>query len=385
MKKRVSVASILALVVVICIMMQMSVMAFPYDPDSGFFDHYGSNVTNDENDGFWFDSQDDITQAFPDGDSVRSGDFYQGYLRDASTPKHISGADGDGPFFKDEDIGNEEFNRYIRFNGSTYMIFDKAIRDAFRMDIDIRLEATVEGDAFAGFILGGDQDSNSPEYNTGTICVATTADSLKYASKIGLGIGIYAADDSKDQVIIYAVNNDGTVTASYEIDFADGTFNAWTKLTLIDDVAGTMKLYVADQFVATIKLTELKDNYFTKASILDKEGNEVAATTTAKVYFESNVSIANISTGDLAVDNWGIDPRDDYDMTLNDPIGDAPKPTKVPATAAPTEAPATSAPTQAPATDAPAEEKEEGGCGSSMAIAQVMLILGAAVVLKKRK
>lgn len=73
--------------------------------------------------------------------------------------------------------------------------------------------------------------------------------------------------------------------------------------------------------------------------------------------------------------------------------GATPVPTATPdpnATQAPTQAPATQAPTQVPATeapkatDAPAKE-EEGGCGSSMAIAHAMLILGAAVIMKKKK
>lgn len=52
-------------------------------------------------------------------------------------------------------------------------------------------------------------------------------------------------------------------------------------------------------------------------------------------------------------------------------------PTTVP-TAAPTAVP-TTAPTKVPAAE------EESGCGSSAMIAQVMLVLGAAVILKKRK
>lgn len=51
-------------------------------------------------------------------------------------------------------------------------------------------------------------------------------------------------------------------------------------------------------------------------------------------------------------------------------------------TAAPTQAP-TTAPTQAPATEAPAED--EGGCGSSVALAQIMMIMGAALVIKKKR
>ena len=52
-----------------------------------------------------------------------------------------------------------------------------------------------------------------------------------------------------------------------------------------------------------------------------------------------------------------------------------PAPTQAPTTA-PTQAP-TAAPTQAPA--------EEGGCGSSAAVVQIMLILGTALIIKKRK
>ena len=71
------------------------------------------------------------------------------------------------------------------------------------------------------------------------------------------------------------------------------------------------------------------------------------------------------------------------------PATEAPA-TEVPATNAPaTDAPATDAPaTNAPATDAPATkapvDEEKGGCGSSSAIAQVMIILGAALVIKRR-
>jgi hypothetical protein len=59
-------------------------------------------------------------------------------------------------------------------------------------------------------------------------------------------------------------------------------------------------------------------------------------------------------------------------------------------TAAPTEDPnKTPAPTKAPVTNPPAAteapKSEDGGCGSSSAIAQVMLILGAALVIKKKK
>lgn len=79
-----------------------------------------------------------------------------------------------------------------------------------------------------------------------------------------------------------------------------------------------------------------------------------------------------------------------YDVVMP---GQTLEPTAEPtATPAPTEAPTevpTEAPTEAPATEAPkateAPAEEEGGCGSSVAIAQIMLILGVAVVLKKRK
>ncbi|MBE7067360.1 MAG: carbohydrate-binding protein [Ruminococcaceae bacterium] len=59
-------------------------------------------------------------------------------------------------------------------------------------------------------------------------------------------------------------------------------------------------------------------------------------------------------------------------------------PTEAPATEVPTAAPTlapTENPTQAP-TEAPTEEKS---CGSSSAIAQVMLILGVALIIKKKK
>lgn len=54
---------------------------------------------------------------------------------------------------------------------------------------------------------------------------------------------------------------------------------------------------------------------------------------------------------------------------------------KAASTAAPTTVP-TTAPTTAPTTE---PDGNKGGCGSSAAIAQVMLVLGAALIIKKRK
>lgn len=69
-----------------------------------------------------------------------------------------------------------------------------------------------------------------------------------------------------------------------------------------------------------------------------------------------------------------------------------PAPTQVPSTPTPqiTQAPATEIPaTEAPSTDAApptAQNKpKSGGCGSSCAIAQVMLVLGVALIIKKKK
>ena len=59
------------------------------------------------------------------------------------------------------------------------------------------------------------------------------------------------------------------------------------------------------------------------------------------------------------------------------PVTPTPVPTEVP-----TQAPATEAPK---ATEAPAEEKEEGGCGSSVILAHAMLVIGAAMIIKKKK
>ncbi|MBE7067014.1 MAG: hypothetical protein E7385_05630 [Ruminococcaceae bacterium] len=77
----------------------------------------------------------------------------------------------------------------------------------------------------------------------------------------------------------------------------------------------------------------------------------------------------------------------DFDGDLEKFLGLAPVATEEP-TEAPTEAP-TEEPTEAPATEVPSTEApkkdDKGGCGSSSAIAQVMLVLGAALIIKKKK
>lgn len=150
-------------------------------------------------------------------------------------------------------------------------------------------------------------------------------------------------------------------------------------ISLSKDAAGT-------EVVATVNITEL-----------DLEGNMAEK-------FTSTLTVTDTTYNGPLYLYMKAETRmfiGNLRITSEDSATEAP--TQAPATEAPTEAPATDEPTQAPtaaapATDAPAteapatsapssatQEEKDGGCGSSSAIAQVMLVLGAALIIKKRK
>lgn len=121
--------------------------------------------------------------------------------------------------------------------------------------------------------------------------------------------------------------------------------------------------------------------YYPKAVVKDATGAEVLSVEKPRICAEYAMLAFGIRAPDrvIELDNLVLEC---YELK---PVTDATEPpaaTEVP----PTEAPATQAPavTEAPkATQAP--EEESGGCGSSMAIAQMMTILAVAIVLKKKK
>lgn len=99
---------------------------------------------------------------------------------------------------------------------------------------------------------------------------------------------------------------------------------------------------------------------------------------------ESTVDIAWMAFFDSVASATAFD--GDFDKLYATPTPD-PNATPTP-TPVPTETPkATTAPTQVPldATRVPATTNNDKGCGSSSAVAQVMLVLGAALIIKKKK
>lgn len=104
-----------------------------------------------------------------------------------------------------------------------------------------------------------------------------------------------------------------------------------------------------------------------------------------EVYFDKEITgLVKITI--VVVESEAAWPANNIGMyTLYEKVEGGQAPTTAPTTA-PTAAP-TVAPTTAPTTaqtEAPAEEKSSG-CGSASGIAQVMLILGAALIIKKKK
>ncbi len=378
MKKISKLLLVVMTIALVVAMMATSAMAEPYPEDRTFFDVYGSEVTNDENDGFWIDCEDDMTQLFEDGEIIRSANNYYTYIRDYISMFNIDFDDTKTPYFSDE-----EDNRYISYTKDTYFMIDQYVADSYMIQIDIKLIGT-EADKFAGFVFNVDENANSkgPE-GKDKVCIATNADSDKYAAKVGFAMSFDASDDTKDEIVIYVIDKDYKITAQYIHELPNDALATWHKITYIDDTNGTIKFYCNNnELIATMKLSEIKDDFYTKAVIYNAAGEEVASTANAFINTYSNWNLASLNPGILGLDNWAVVPYD-FDAAIDDPINTTPEPTATPApTEVPTPAPATEAPK---ATDAPAEEKEEGGCGSSMAIAQIMLVLGAAVVIKKRK
>lgn len=373
---------LLALTIIILASLSVTtVMAAPYPEDKTFFDVYGGSVVNDENDGFWMDSEDDIAQTFEDGEIIRSGRAYYSYIRDNVSMFNIDFDDTKTPYFSDE-----EDNRYISYTKDTYFMIDQYIADSYMIQMDIKLIGA-EADKFVGIVFDVDEnaDGKGPQGKE-KVCVATNSESDKYAAKIGFCVAFNVADDSKDEIVIYVVDKDATVKAQYVHTLANGALESWNKITVIDDISGTVKFYCnTNQLIATMKLSEIKDDFFTKAVIYNAAGEEVASTSNAYINTYANFNLASLNPGIMGIDNWAVVPYE-FSADVDDPINTTPEPTATPApTTVPTQAPATKAPEATQATTADNKNEKSGGCGSSMAIAQIMMILGATVIIKKRK
>lgn len=113
------------------------------------------------------------------------------------------------------------------------------------------------------------------------------------------------------------------------------------------------------------------EEVYRKAVIKDNQGQEVL-TVDGAVVMKCGAFVFTNRVAPFGLDNIVVyEEHVDVPVVTQAPATPTPDPTQVPAT-------------EVPSTDVPKAE-EKGGCGSSSAIAQVMLVLGAALIIKKKK
>ena len=240
-------------------------------------------------------------------------------------------------------------------------------------------ESTVSN--FHGFALRFGNEGSNPFYEED---LAKNQDGEGAKSVGTTGIGVSYRDENKIGLYIKCLDDEGLLR-THEVIFTPvenvAEFNSFK---VVDYDNGTIEFYANDKLFATVKFSNPKmteksmaysELYYQDAAIYDAEGNELAKVSNALISTQSCFAFGSRASI-ISVDNITFAEYIDPNAT--------PKPTEVP-TPVPTQAP-TAAPTKAPeATKAPATEEKDGGCGSSAALAQIMLVLGAAVVIKKRK
>lgn len=225
--------------------------------------------------------------------------------------------------------------------------------------------------------------------NGGTAGVSSAGGSgikiFEQSSSLGITIKTYVEDGLK------IVGK--TATVALPEGFKVGQMN---KYTIDDDGKGIIKVYINDVIACSVEYSgepvaypDGNDGncpllYYPSAVVKDASGNEVLSVSNPRINAEYGMLAFGIRGTDrfITLDNLKLEYHEFVPVE---------KPTQDPnATPEVTSAPeATNAPeaTKAPdATKAPEADdgNKEGGCGASAVIAHVMLVLGAAVILKKK-
>ena len=331
MKKTIS--KVLALCMAVALLVaSFGIFAYAYGTE--LLSTYAGIENSASADGFWFDAEDLTVEH----DGPVRGAPYVGYLRDHATPKHISGGDGDGPFWGID--SDEDYNNYMNFNPGSYFVHDYYIESAYKSTIDIKLDSEFAAGHFAALRFG--------------LSAAEGAEAISDSSK-GVTIAFDVADSSKDTIKIGAYDSSkGQVY--YTVDLANGILNKWNQIKIVDNIEGAMKIYFNNDLIATVTLSAVKGDFYTAMTVANANGETKVTASAVSVCTDANMNIgvaANadnsiVTTGGLYMDNWSIV---EYEESEDN------KPTEAPAD--PTEAP--SDPTEAPAdpTEEPAGETEK--------------------------
>ena len=331
MKKTISKVFALCMAVALLV---ASFGTFAYAYGTELLSTYAGIENSASADGFWFDAEDLTVEH----DGPVRGAPYVGYLRDHATPKHISGGDGDGPFWGID--SDEDYNNYMNFNPGSYFVHDYYIESAYKSTIDIKLDSEFAAGHFAALRFG--------------LSAAEGAEAISDSSK-GVTVAFDVADSSKDTIKIGAYDSSkGQVY--YTVDLANGALHSWKSIKVVDNIEGTMKIYCDNTLLATVTLSAVKGDFYTAMTVADANGETKVTANAVSVCTDANMNIgvaqnadsSIVTTGGLYMDNWSIV---EYEESEDN------KPTEAPAD--PTEAPAD--PTEAPAdpTEEPAGETEK--------------------------
>ena len=299
-----TISKVLALCIAVALLIaSFSMFAFAYSIE--LLSTYAGVANSANKAGFWFDAE-DLTVSH---DGYLRGAPYVGYLRDHSTPKHITGNDGNGPFWGVD--SDSKYHNYMNFNPGSYHVHDYYIGSSYHVTMDVKLDSAFVAGHFAALRLGLDSADGSQ--------------AVSNTSK-GISIAFDVADATKDTIKIGAY--DGTAgQVFYTVDLAEGSLSTWKTVQVIDNNAGVMKVYYDNTLISTVTLSSISGNYYTAMSVADAYGATQVTASNVSVCKQANVNIgvaANsdgsiVTTGGLHVDNYGI-VGFTFDATVNNPL-----------------------------------------------------------------
>lgn len=208
------------------------------------------------------------------------------------------------------------------------------------------------------------------------------------------------SSSSGRRVAMSSIEVDGTKSFEYELTFKYSGHGAGMAFAVVDAAnVAAIEINRESRLYFPILTDGIWSTFYSDGQNLSSAQMEAEYHTLKFIYYAQDEAAEVYLDDELMQEIWfddssvisgklGVHHEDAtvyYTKAIYTEIEDpTPAPTQVPtATPEATEVPAT----EVPATDAPTEApaKKDGGCGSSSAVAQVMLILGAALIIKKKK
>jgi hypothetical protein len=203
-------------------------------------------------------------------------------------------------------------NKYFRIQGFISMTYLDLFETPYTFQFDAR---GVKADEVGAVFVRGNKELTVPVSKNPTGAGYYEADDSGTKFTSTTGIGLWFKENGKLTLFIKTLDTSkpakiGNCFAEIECSYSASN---WNKIRIDDDCKGTIKYYVNDDLIATIEYSDLGtyddfdplfdgENFYKKAVIKDKDGNELASTDSAFIYEYSEIAFG-MRTAAIDVDN----------------------------------------------------------------------------------